>query len=153
MCRRKQPRLARNSTRFTFPASVKAAAVHLRFLAPKSSGKMVVIGLSLVTIQSKASIETQQLLKPESTQYLYLHGLGVKRPRRFVFHHKLVREKRLRRRLAAHSRSVSPEIPRLTLQLRVSGVPEPGRSDEAVCTTASRRERRRAPDYRVPARA
>jgi 5-methyltetrahydrofolate--homocysteine methyltransferase len=39
---------------------------------------MDVLGLSLVTIGSKASVETQKLFESgEYTKYLYLHGLSV----------------------------------------------------------------------------
>ena len=48
------------------------------FFAPKSSGKMDVIGLSLVTIGPKASAQTQRLFEGgEYTKYLYLHGLSA----------------------------------------------------------------------------
>ena len=50
--------------RFTFPRQREGRKLCISdFFAPKSSGKMDVIGLSLVTIGSKASIETQRLFE------------------------------------------------------------------------------------------
>jgi len=65
--------------RFTFPRQREGRKLSISdFFAPKSSGKMDVIGLSLVTIGSKASVETQRLFEGgEYTRYLYLHGLSV----------------------------------------------------------------------------
>ena len=64
------------------------------FFAPKSSGKMDVIGLSLVTIGSKASLETQRLFEGgEYTRYLYLHGLSVETAEALAeYLHKKMRE-------------------------------------------------------------
>ncbi|HET9165248.1 MAG TPA: vitamin B12 dependent-methionine synthase activation domain-containing protein, partial [Candidatus Angelobacter sp.] len=48
------------------------------FFEPKESGKLDVIGLSVVTIGSRASEETKKLFDAgEFTKYLYLHGLSV----------------------------------------------------------------------------
>jgi len=65
--------------RFTFPRQREGRKLSISdFFAPKSAGKMDVIGLSLVTIGSKASEETQRLFEGgEYTRYLYLHGLSV----------------------------------------------------------------------------
>jgi 5-methyltetrahydrofolate--homocysteine methyltransferase len=65
--------------RFTFPRQREGRKLCISdFFAPKSSGKMDVIGLSLVTIGDKASVETQRLFEAgEYTKYLYLHGLSV----------------------------------------------------------------------------
>jgi 5-methyltetrahydrofolate--homocysteine methyltransferase len=65
--------------RFTFPRQREGRKLCISdFFAPRSSGKMDVIGLSLVTIGSKASEETQRLFEGgEYTRYLYLHGLSV----------------------------------------------------------------------------
>jgi len=65
--------------RFTFPRQREGRKLSISdFFAPKSSGNMDVIGLSLVTIGSKASLETQRLFEGgEYTRYLYLHGLSV----------------------------------------------------------------------------
>lgn len=65
--------------RFTFPRQREGRRLCISdFFSPKSSGKMDVIGLSLVTIGPKASVETQRLFESgEYTKYLYLHGLSV----------------------------------------------------------------------------
>ncbi len=65
--------------RFTFPRQREGRRLSVSdFFAPKSAGKMDVIGLSLVTIGSRASEETQRLFEGgEYTKYLYLHGLSV----------------------------------------------------------------------------
>jgi 5-methyltetrahydrofolate--homocysteine methyltransferase len=65
--------------RFTFPRQREGRKLCISdFFSAKSSGKMDVIGLSLVTIGSKASEETQRLFEGgEYTRYLYLHGLSV----------------------------------------------------------------------------
>ena len=81
--------------RFTFPRQREGRKLCISdFFAPKSSGKMDVIGLSLVTIGSKASIETQRLFEAgEYTKYLYLHGLGVETAEALAeYHHKLMRQ-------------------------------------------------------------
>ena len=69
----------RELLRFTFPRQREGRKLCISdFFAPKASGKMDVIGLSLVTIGSKASEETQRLFEGgEYTRYLYLHGLSV----------------------------------------------------------------------------
>src|SRR5581483_3036810 len=65
--------------RFTFPRQREGRKLSIAdFFAPKASGKMDVIGLSLVTMGSRASQETQRLFEAgEYTKYLYLHGLSV----------------------------------------------------------------------------
>jgi 5-methyltetrahydrofolate--homocysteine methyltransferase len=69
----------RELLRFTFPRQREGRKLAIAdFFAPKSSGQMDVIGLSLVTIGDKASRETQRLFESgEYTRYLYLHGLSV----------------------------------------------------------------------------
>jgi 5-methyltetrahydrofolate--homocysteine methyltransferase len=64
------------------------------FFAPKASGQMDVIGLSLVTIGPQASVETQRLFEGgEYTKYLYLHGLSVETAEALAeLHHKKMRE-------------------------------------------------------------
>lgn len=48
------------------------------FFLPRESGKFDVIGMSVVTIGSRASEETKKLFDAgEFTPYLYVHGLGV----------------------------------------------------------------------------
>src|SRR5260370_42312320 len=70
---------AREFLRFTFPRQREGRRLCISdFFAPKASGKMDVIGLSLVTIGARASVETQKLFEAgEYTKYLYLHGLSV----------------------------------------------------------------------------
>ncbi|HEV2716707.1 MAG TPA: methionine synthase, partial [Terriglobales bacterium] len=65
--------------RFSFPRQKEGRRLCISdFFASKSSGKMDVIGLSLVTMGAKASQETQRLFEGgEYTRYLYLHGLSV----------------------------------------------------------------------------
>ena len=89
------PTQAKEFLRFTFPRQREGRKLCISdFFAPKSSGKMDVIGLSLVTIGSKASIETQRLFEAgEYTKYLYLHGLGVETAEALAeYHHKLMRQ-------------------------------------------------------------
>jgi 5-methyltetrahydrofolate--homocysteine methyltransferase len=81
--------------RFTFPRQREGRKLCISdFFAPKSSGKMDVIGLSLVTIGSKASEETQRLFEGgEYTRYLYLHGLSVETAEALAeYLHKKMRE-------------------------------------------------------------
>ncbi|HUB01248.1 MAG TPA: homocysteine S-methyltransferase family protein [Terriglobales bacterium] len=85
----------RELLRFTFPRQREGRRLCISdFFAPKSSGKMDVIGLSLVTIGHKATIETQRLFEAgEYTRYLYLHGLSVETAEALAeFHHKKMRE-------------------------------------------------------------
>ena len=81
--------------RFTFPRQREGRKLCISdFFAPKSSGKIDVIGLSLVTIGSKASEETQRLFEGgEYTRYLYLHGLSVETAEALAeYLHKKMRE-------------------------------------------------------------
>ncbi len=81
--------------RFTFPRQREGRRLCISdFFAGKSSGKMDVIGLSLVTIGPKASVETQRLFEGgEYTKYLYLHGLSVETAEALAeLHHKKMRE-------------------------------------------------------------
>jgi 5-methyltetrahydrofolate--homocysteine methyltransferase len=70
---------SRELVRFTFPRQKEGRRLCISdFFAPKSSGQMDVIGLSLVTIGHKASELTQKLFHSgEYTRYLYLHGISV----------------------------------------------------------------------------
>jgi 5-methyltetrahydrofolate--homocysteine methyltransferase len=65
--------------RFTFPRQREGRKLSIAdFFLPKTSGRMDVLGLSLVTIGSRATQETQRLFEAgEYTKYLYLHGLSV----------------------------------------------------------------------------
>jgi 5-methyltetrahydrofolate--homocysteine methyltransferase len=81
--------------RFTFPRQREGRRLCISdFFAAPSSGKMDVLGLSLVTIGPKASVETQRLFEGgEYTRYLYLHGLSVETAEALAeFHHKKMRE-------------------------------------------------------------
>ena len=81
--------------RFTFPRQREGRRLSIAdFFAPKSSGKMDVLGVSLVTIGPAASVETQRLFEGgEYTKYLYLHGLSVETAEALAeFHHKKMRE-------------------------------------------------------------
>jgi 5-methyltetrahydrofolate--homocysteine methyltransferase len=84
----------RELLRFSFPRQREGRRLCISdFFAPKSSGKMDVLGLSLVTIGEKASVETQRLFEGgEYTKYLYLHGLSVEAAEALAeYHHKLMR--------------------------------------------------------------
>ncbi|MGA8539084.1 MAG: methionine synthase, partial [Terriglobales bacterium] len=86
---------ARQLLRFTFPRQKEGRRLCISdFFAAQSSGKMDVLGLSLVTIGPKASVETQRLFEAgEYTRYLYLHGLSVETAEALAeFHHKKMRE-------------------------------------------------------------
>ena len=81
--------------RFTFPRQKEGRKLCISdFFAPKASGKMDVLGLSLVTMGAKASIETQRLFEAgEYTKYLYLHGLSVETAEALAeYLHKKMRE-------------------------------------------------------------
>jgi 5-methyltetrahydrofolate--homocysteine methyltransferase len=85
----------RELLRFTFPRQREGRRLCISdFFASKSSGKMDVIGFSLVTIGAKASVETQKLFEGgEYTKYLYLHGLSVETAEALAeLHHKTMRE-------------------------------------------------------------
>ena len=92
---RLHPSEFREILRFTFPRQREGRKLSIAdFLAPKASGKMDVLGLSLVTIGSRASLENQRLFEAgEYTRYLYLHGLSVETAEALAeFHHKKMRE-------------------------------------------------------------
>ncbi|MGC2271381.1 MAG: vitamin B12 dependent-methionine synthase activation domain-containing protein, partial [Candidatus Sulfotelmatobacter sp.] len=85
----------RELLRFTFPRQREGRRLCISdFFASKASGKMDVIGFSLVTIGAKASVETQKLFEGgEYTKYLYLHGLSVETAEALAeLHHKTMRE-------------------------------------------------------------
>jgi 5-methyltetrahydrofolate--homocysteine methyltransferase len=85
----------RELLRFTFPRQREGRRLCISdFFAAKDSGKMDVIGFSLVTIGAKASVETQKLFEGgEYTKYLYLHGLSVETAEALAeLHHKTMRE-------------------------------------------------------------
>jgi 5-methyltetrahydrofolate--homocysteine methyltransferase len=89
------PTQAKELLRFTFPRQREGRRLCISdFFASKLSGKMDVIGFSLVTIGAKASVETQKLFEGgEYTKYLYLHGLSVETAEALAeLHHKKMRE-------------------------------------------------------------
>jgi 5-methyltetrahydrofolate--homocysteine methyltransferase len=89
------PTPARELLRFTFPRQKEGRKLSIAdFFARANSATMDVIGLSLVTIGSKATAETQRLFEAgEYTRYLYLHGLSVETAEALAeFHHKKMRE-------------------------------------------------------------
>ena len=81
--------------RFTFPRQKEGRKLCISdFFARAGSDRTDVIGLSLVTIGAKASVETQRLFEGgEYTRYLYLHGLSVETAEALAeYHHKKMRE-------------------------------------------------------------
>jgi 5-methyltetrahydrofolate--homocysteine methyltransferase len=92
--------IPRELLRFTFPRQREGRRLCISdFFAPrliegKPAGKMDAIGLSLVTIGDKASVETQRLFEAgEYTKYLYLHGLSVETAEALAeYLHKKIRE-------------------------------------------------------------
>ncbi|HXP47963.1 MAG TPA: methionine synthase [Terriglobales bacterium] len=69
----------REIQRFTFPRQKEGRKLCISdFFAPRDSGRLDVIGISVVTIGERASHETARLFESgEYTKYLYLHGLSV----------------------------------------------------------------------------
>jgi 5-methyltetrahydrofolate--homocysteine methyltransferase len=65
--------------RITFPRQREGRKLSIAdFLLPKSSGKMDVVGFSVVTVGDRASEETKKLFEAgDFTRYLYVHGLSV----------------------------------------------------------------------------
>ncbi|HEX9119318.1 MAG TPA: methionine synthase, partial [Terriglobales bacterium] len=85
----------REILRFTFPRQREGRRLCIAdFFAPKLSGQMDVIGLSLVTIGHKASELTQKLFHGgEYTRYLYLHGISVETAEALAeLHHRNMRQ-------------------------------------------------------------
>jgi 5-methyltetrahydrofolate--homocysteine methyltransferase len=81
--------------RFTFPRQREGRKLSIAdFFVPQNSGKFDVIGLSVVTIGSRASEETKKLFEAgEFTKYLYLHGLSVETAEALAeLFHKQIRE-------------------------------------------------------------
>jgi len=81
--------------RFTFPRQKEGRRLCISdFFSPRSSGKMDVLGVSLVTIGQRASVETQRLFEGgEYTKYLYLHGLSVETAEALAeLHHQKMRQ-------------------------------------------------------------
>jgi 5-methyltetrahydrofolate--homocysteine methyltransferase len=81
--------------RFVFPRQREGRKLSIAdFFLPAASGQFDVIGLSVVTIGSRASVETKKLFDAgEFTRYLYLHGLSVETAEALAeLFHKNVRE-------------------------------------------------------------
>jgi len=92
---REDQRPLKELLRFTFPRQKEGRKLSIAdFFARANSGNMDVLGLSLVTIGSRATAETQRLFKAgEYTRCLYLHGLSVETAEALAeFHHKKMRE-------------------------------------------------------------
>ena len=86
---------AKEIQRFTFPRQREGRKLCIAdFFASRTSGNMDVIGLSVVTIGSRASEVTKALFdKGDYTRYLYLHGLSVETAEALAeYHHKTMRE-------------------------------------------------------------
>ena len=69
----------RERLRITFPRQREGRRLSIAdFFAPKSEGRMDVVGFSVVTVGSRASEETRKLFdQGDFTRYLYVHGLSV----------------------------------------------------------------------------
>src|SRR5690349_10817791 len=85
----------REQTRFTFPR--QPASRHLclaDFFASQESGRMDVVGFSLVTVGRRASEYAHELFKSDKyANYLYFHGLSVEAAEALAeFWHKRMRE-------------------------------------------------------------
>jgi 5-methyltetrahydrofolate--homocysteine methyltransferase len=65
--------------RISFPRQAIGRRLSIAdFFEPYCSGKRDVVGFSIVTIGSEASVQTQKLFEAgDFTKYLYLHGLSV----------------------------------------------------------------------------
>jgi len=89
------PESKKEIQRFTFPRQREGRKLSIAdFFVPKESGRFDVIGLSVVTIGSRASSETKKLFDAgEFTRYLYLHGLSVETAEALAeYFHKKMRE-------------------------------------------------------------
>jgi 5-methyltetrahydrofolate--homocysteine methyltransferase len=87
--------LAKEIQRFTFPRQREGRKLCIAdFFAARTSGRMDVIGVSVVSIGSRASQVTKELFeKGDYTRYLYLHGLSVETAEALAeYHHKKMRE-------------------------------------------------------------
>lgn len=85
----------RELQRFMFPRQREGRKLSIAdFFAPADSGKMDVIGFSLVTIGDRASQETKRLFESgDYAGYLYLHGLSVETAEALAeYWHKKMRE-------------------------------------------------------------
>jgi 5-methyltetrahydrofolate--homocysteine methyltransferase len=81
--------------RFTFPRQREGRRLSISdYFASRASGRIDVVGMSVVTIGEQASHETQKLFEGgEYTKYLYLHGLSVETAEALAeLMHKRIRE-------------------------------------------------------------
>ncbi len=86
---------ARERLRITFPRQREGRKLSIAdFFEPRSSGRLDVVGFSVVTIGSRASEVTRTLFDAgDFTRYLYLHGLSVEAAEALAeLAHKLIRE-------------------------------------------------------------
>ena len=89
------PHDLREIVRFTFPRQREGRRLSITdYFLPRASGRIDVVGMSVVTIGSAASVETQRLFESgEYTRYLYLHGLSVETAEALAeYMHKKIRE-------------------------------------------------------------
>ncbi len=85
----------RERLRISFPRQREGRKLSIAdYFHPKGSGRMDVIGFSVVTIGERASEETKNLFDAgDFTRYLYVHGLGVETAEALAeYAHKLIRE-------------------------------------------------------------
>ncbi len=85
----------RECLRISFPRQREGRKLSIAdYFHPKDSGRMDVIGFSVVTIGERASEETKKLFDAgDFTRYLYVHGLGVETAEALAeYAHKLIRE-------------------------------------------------------------
>ena len=84
----------RERLRITFPRQREGRKLSIAdFFEPKATGRMDVVGFSVVTIGDRASEETKKLFDAgDFTRYLYVHGLSVETAEALAeLVHKLVR--------------------------------------------------------------
>jgi 5-methyltetrahydrofolate--homocysteine methyltransferase len=89
------PAGARELVRFTLPRQREGRRLSIPdYFLRRASGCVDVVGMSVVTIGPKASVETQRLFESgEYTRYLYLHGLSVETAEALAeYAHKQIRE-------------------------------------------------------------
>ncbi len=89
------PHELREIARFTLPRQREGRQLSITdYFLPRASGRVDVVGLSVVTIGTTASVETQRLFeRGEYTRYLYLHGLSVETAEALAeYTHKKIRE-------------------------------------------------------------
>ena len=91
----REPSDAKELLRISFPRQREGRLLSIAdFFSPRATGRMDVIGFSVVTIGSIASQVTQRLFEAgDFTRYLYLHGLSVETAEALAeYMHKCMRE-------------------------------------------------------------